>query len=81
MDGMVFLDRATIAPQIGQRRAEFEHEFVAHARTAPDEVAARLDGASIAITNEAPITAATLERLPSLRLVAVVNSRCSSSRP
>ena len=38
-------------------------------------MAARLDGASIAITNKAPITAATLERLPALRLVAVVNIR------
>ena len=71
MDKIVFLDRATIAPQICLRRPNFEHQFVEHAHTAPDEVAARLDGASVAITNKAPITAATLERLPALRLVAV----------
>src|SRR6185312_10249368 len=71
MQKVVFLDRATIAPQIRLRKPAFEHEFIEHATTAPDEVAARLDGASIAITNKAPITAATLERLPALRLVAV----------
>jgi len=71
MHKIVFLDRATIAPQIQLRRPNFEHQFVEHASTAPDEVADRLEGASIAITNKAPITAATLERLPALRLIAV----------
>jgi glycerate dehydrogenase len=71
MHKIVFLDRATIAPQIQLRRPNFEHQFVEHASTAPDEVADRLEGASIAITNKAPITAATLERLPAVRLIAV----------
>jgi glycerate dehydrogenase len=71
MHKIVFLDRSTIAPQIRLRRPSFDHQLIEHQRTAPDEVVARLDGASIAITNKAPITAATLERLPSLRLVAV----------
>jgi len=71
VDKIVFLDRATVAPQIKVRRPIFEHQYVEYAQTAPDEVAARLEGASIAITNKAPITAATLERLPALRLVAV----------
>jgi glycerate dehydrogenase len=71
MDKIVFLDRATIAPQIQVRRPKFEHHYAEHAQSAPDEVAARLEGATIAITNKAPITAATLERLPALRLVAV----------
>ncbi|SEB08109.1 D-2-hydroxyacid dehydrogenase [Variovorax sp. YR216] len=71
MQRIVFLDRATIAPQIQLRRPNFEHQYVEHACTTPDEVAERLEGASIAITNKAPITAATLERLPALRLVAV----------
>jgi glycerate dehydrogenase len=59
MDKIVFLDRATLAPQIE------------YAQTAPDEVAARLDGANIAITNKVSLGAATLDRLPALRLVAV----------
>jgi glycerate dehydrogenase len=71
MHKIVFLDRATIAPQIQLRRPNFEHEYEERAFTAPDQVAERLEGASIAITNKAPITAAMLERLPALRLVAV----------
>ena len=68
---IVFLDRATIAPQIRVRPPSFAHELVEHAETRADQVAERLAGASIAITNKAPITAATLERLPALKLVAV----------
>ncbi|MBO9647564.1 MAG: D-2-hydroxyacid dehydrogenase [Variovorax sp.] len=71
MERIVFLDRATIAPQIRLRRPNFEHQYEEHAFTAPEQVAERLAGASIAITNKVPITAATLERLPALRLVAV----------
>jgi glycerate dehydrogenase len=71
MHRIVFLDRSTIAPQVRVRRPAFEHQWAEHERTSPDQVPARLDGATIAITNKAPITAATLEKLPSLRLVAV----------
>jgi glycerate dehydrogenase len=68
---IVFLDRATIAPQIRVRPPSFAHELIEHAETRADQVVERLAGASIAITNKAPITAATLERLPALKLVAV----------
>jgi glycerate dehydrogenase len=71
MHKIVFLDRATIAPQIRLRRPAFEHELITHEHTRPDEVVARLAGASIAITNKVPLTAAVLEQLPDLRLVAV----------
>lgn len=71
MQHIVFLDRSTIAPQIRLRRPAFDHELVEHQRTSADEVAGRLQGATIAITNKVPITAATLDRLPALRLVAV----------
>ena len=71
MQKIVFLDRSTIAPQIALRKPSFDHQMIEHETTTPDQVPARLEGASIAITNKAPITAATLERLPALRLVAV----------
>nr|WP_311527009.1 D-2-hydroxyacid dehydrogenase [uncultured Ralstonia sp.] len=71
MHKIVFLDRSTVAPQIRLRQPAFEHQFVEYASTAADDVAERLDGASIVITNKVPITAATLERAPALRLVAV----------
>jgi glycerate dehydrogenase len=68
---IVFLDRATIAPQIRVRPPSFAHELIEHGETRADQVVERLAGASIAITNKAPITAATLERLPALKLIAV----------
>jgi glycerate dehydrogenase len=71
MHRIVFLDRSTIAPQIRLRQPTFDHQMVAHENTAPGEVVARLQGASIAILNKVPVTAAMLERLPALRLIAV----------
>ncbi|WP_323003434.1 D-2-hydroxyacid dehydrogenase [Denitromonas sp.] len=71
MHKIVFLDRATIAPQITLRRPAFAHELITHDHTAPDEVVARLAGASIAITNKVALTAEMLDQLPDLRLVAV----------
>jgi glycerate dehydrogenase len=68
---IVFLDRATIAPQIRLRAPSFAHELVEHDDTAPEQVVQRLAGASIAILNKVPITAAALEQLPQLKLIAV----------
>jgi glycerate dehydrogenase len=68
---IVFLDRATIAPQIRVRPPSFAHELIEHAETQPDQVVERLAGASIAITNKVPITEAALTQLPALKLVAV----------
>jgi len=68
---IVFLDRATIAPQIRVRPPSFAHELIEHAETAADQVVERLTGASIAITNKVPIGGAALERLPALKLIAV----------
>ncbi|MGT2475988.1 D-2-hydroxyacid dehydrogenase [Paraburkholderia terrae] len=71
MQKIVFLDRATLAPQIRLTRPSFEHEFIEYDHTQADQVAARLEGATIAITNKVPLTADTLARLPLLKLVAV----------
>jgi glycerate dehydrogenase len=71
MQKIVFLDRATLAPQIALPRPAFEHQLVEYEHTEPDQVAARLDGATIAITNKVPITADVLAKLPALKLVAV----------
>lgn len=71
MQKIVFLDRATLAPQIKLTRPAFEHELIEYDHTQPDQVAARLDGATIAITNKVPLTADVIARLPTLKLVAV----------
>ena len=71
MHHIVFLDRGTIAPQIRLREPTFPHTFVAHQHTAPEDVAERLAGATIAITNKAPIRGDAMAALPDLKLIAV----------
>jgi glycerate dehydrogenase len=71
MQKIVFLDRSTLAPQIRLRRPDFAHEIIEYDSTAPEDVRARLAGASIAITNKVALTADVLQALPDLKLVAV----------
>jgi glycerate dehydrogenase len=68
---IVFLDRATIGPSVTIRRPGFEHDWAEYQATAETEVAERLSGASIAITNKVPLRAATVRELPDLRMIAV----------
>jgi len=71
MHKIVFLDRSTIAPQIRLRRPHFDHELIEYGHTRPDEVVARLAGATIAIINKVPLSSDTLGKLSELRLIAV----------
>lgn len=66
---IVFLDRATLIADLPI--PAFDHTWVEHPQTPPEEVGEALRRASIAITNKAPITRAVLDAAPKLRLVAV----------
>lgn len=66
---IVFLDRATLIADL--RFPDFDHVWVEHPESAPEEVADKLWRATVAITNKAPITRAVLDACPKLRLVAV----------
>jgi len=68
---IVFLDRATIAPHIRLRPPAFAHELIEYERTAPDQVAQRIQDADIVITNKAPVGAQALAQAPRVRLIAV----------
>lgn len=68
---IVFLDRDTIAPQVQVRRPAFEHSWMEYPRTAPDELAGRLEGASIVITNKVALRGPVLAAVPTLKLIAV----------
>jgi glycerate dehydrogenase len=68
---IVFLDRETIGPSVALARPRFDHEWIEHRATAPEQVLARLEGASIAITNKVSIRERDLAKLPSLRMIAV----------
>lgn len=71
MTRIVFLDRATMGPGVDLVRPDAPHEWIEHERSLPGEVAEKLAGAGIAITNKVPITADTLARLPDLKFITV----------
>ena len=68
---IVFLDRATLAPQTVLRRPAFDHTLELFDSTAPDQVAARIADADIVVVNKVRLDAALLAAAPRLRLVAV----------
>lgn len=69
MQRIVFLDRSTLKATV--RSPAFEHGWQEYPVTAPEDIVARLRGATIAITNKVPLRAETLGQLPDLRLIAV----------
>ncbi|ORE98543.1 D-2-hydroxyacid dehydrogenase [Aurantimonas sp. 22II-16-19i] len=71
MTRIVFLDRETIGPDIELTRPSAEHEWVEYASTRPEDVAERLQGATIAVTNKVPIRRDSLEKLTDLKFVTV----------
>jgi glycerate dehydrogenase len=68
---VVFLDRATMGPDLELTRPAFAHEWVEYERTTAEQVAERARGADIVITNKAPLRADTLARLPDLKMISV----------
>jgi glycerate dehydrogenase len=66
---IVFLDRETLDANL--RKPNFPHDYTEYAQTAPSEVALRLKGADICITNKVPLREDVLKQLPELKLIAV----------
>jgi len=69
MHRIVFLDRGGL--EVPLRPPCFPHHWQDYADTKPEEVASRLAGATIAVTDQVAITAEHLAELPQLRLIAV----------
>jgi glycerate dehydrogenase len=66
---IVYLERESIIADV--RRPAFAHDWVEYPKTRPDEVVERLQGATIAIVNKAPLPAVAVDALPDLKMVAV----------
>jgi len=66
---VVFLDRDSLRATV--RRPAAAASYVEHAATAPGEVVARLQDATIVITNKVALREADLVKLPKLRMIAV----------
>jgi len=66
---IAFLDRASLGATL--KTPNFPHAYRDYDSTAPAEVAERLKGVTICITNKVPLRAETLAQLPDLKLIAV----------
>lgn len=71
MTRIVFLDRSTMAPQIPLNMPNFDHEWVEHDRTSPDQIIERLQGAEIAVTNKVGLQEEHLTALPDLKMISI----------
>ncbi len=69
MQNIVFLDRDSLLATV--RLPAFEHQWRDYPATQPGQVAERLAGATIAITNKVPVRAADIAQLPGLKMIAV----------
>jgi glycerate dehydrogenase len=66
---IVFLDRATLGVPL--RAVNFPNRYTEYDATAIDQIVERLADADIAIINKVQVRAASLEKLPKLKLIAV----------
>jgi len=71
MTKIVFLDRDTMGPSVEINRPAFKHEWVEYGKSAPDEVAQRINDADLVITNKAPIGADQLAGAKNLKMVSI----------
>ena len=76
---IVFLDRDTLPASIDIPAPAVPHEWVAHARTRPDQVAERIRDADIIVTNKVALTAAVLQ-LPATPAALVGAGLCFGLR-
>lgn len=69
MEKIVFLDRSTVIATV--RQPAFPHQWEEYPATAAGQVLARLQDATIAISNKVHLRRETLAQLPRLKMVAV----------
>ena len=66
---VVFLDRDSLKAKV--RKPAFGGAYTEHAKTSVDEVVAKLQDATVAITNKVPLRGDALAQLPKLKMIAV----------
>ena len=66
---VVFLDRASLKAKV--RQPAQAESYVEHEKTSAGELVAKLQGATVCITNKVPLREATLAQLPELKMIAV----------
>ena len=69
---IVLLDRVTIPSHIAIPQPNFPHEWVEYERTSPEQTVERMQGAQIAITNNVIFNREVMQKLPDLKLIALL---------
>jgi glycerate dehydrogenase len=69
MERIVFLERNTV--QANFRRPDFDHEWIEYGESLQNQVADRLQGATVVISNKLALREPDLARLPELKLIAI----------
>ena len=69
---IVLLDRVTIPSHIAIPQPNFPHEWVEYERTSPEQTVERMQGAQIAITNKVIFNREVMQKLPDLKLIALL---------
>jgi len=68
---IVFLDRATLAPNITLNHIHGAHNLIEYSHTPADQIVSRLKNATIAITNKVTLSASILKQLPDLKCICI----------
>ncbi|AMO76127.1 D-2-hydroxyacid dehydrogenase [Pseudomonas citronellolis] len=68
---IVFLDDEGIGPDVRVPKLPFEHTWVSHRYTRPEQVVEHLRGASVALTCSVPLREEHLAQLPDLRMISL----------
>ncbi|QCR38275.1 NAD(P)-dependent oxidoreductase [Nissabacter sp. SGAir0207] len=68
---IVFLDHEGIAPSVRVPPISFPHSWQSYGYTAPEQVVARLQGATIALTCSVPLREEQLRQLPDLQMISL----------
>ncbi|MEQ9170818.1 MAG: D-2-hydroxyacid dehydrogenase [Rhodospirillales bacterium] len=70
-DTIVFLDHGSLAPGTDLRAPDFAHRWIDHDETQTGQVAARIQDATIVVSNKVKVGAADMDAAPNLKLIAV----------
>lgn len=68
---VVFLDSATIVPELEWPPFKFEHNYVSYTNTLPNQVAQRIADADIVISNKVPIGGTDIAAAVNLKHIAI----------
>ena len=71
---VVFLDSGAFTVPLAPPRIAAPHRWREHAATAPEDIAERLAGAAVAITNGVALPGEVLRQLPDLRFIAACSA-------